>query len=198
MVDVVLVEKARKGDTAAFSELFNIYYQKVLRTAYCIIKDKQFAEDIAQEAFIKVYARIDKLSSAEAFEVWLYRITVNLCTSMFRKTGKFKELQSTELLDEDMQTEGNDNDITGNLVAHKELYIKIMDSIQLLSEKHRVVLTLFYFNNMSIKEIAEVLNSTEGTIKSRLHYAKKEIRKMLSVQGISIDGDMKGEYGYEA
>lgn len=198
MVDVVLIEKARKGDNEAFSELFNRYYQKILGTAYCILHDKQNAEDVAQETFIKVYAKINKLSSPQAFEVWIYRIAVNLCTSIFREANKSGEVQCTEQLDEIMQREINNIDTIGDSIADKEIYVIVMDSIRLLSEKHKVVLTLFYFNNMSLREIAEVLNSTEGTVKSRLFYAKKELRKLLLKQGISIDGEMKGEFRYEA
>lgn len=173
MINLTILEGARDGDREDFIAIFHHYRQKVYNTAYFILKDHQYADDVVQETLLQVHLKIRKLSSLEAFESWLYKIAVNLCLKLLKKT---KKLSTVAFNDEIDNNETNDMDGLDSMIVEQELVADMMNCIYLLPDKHRVVITLFYFNEMSVKDISEVLGCSEGTVKSRLFYAKKILR----------------------
>lgn len=182
MIDESILEKAKDGDKQAFRSIFNFYEQKVFSTAYFIMKDRQHAEDVVQEVFLKVYLKVHKLENNKVFEIWLYKITVNACSSFFRKLNKF----STTSIDENIMSEefpiSEKFSLPDNILIRKEFQEKVMEVVYALPVKHRTVITLYYYNNMSIKEISSIVGCSEGTVKSRLFYGKKELKKTFDLE----------------
>lgn len=136
----------------------------VLRLALSYTGNKADAEDVFQEVFVRLVRSIDKIESKEHLSHWLIRVTINRCKSLFSKAYMKRELPVDEL-PETAESAFLDTPETSAL-----------DALQELPEKYRVPLHLFYFEDMSIAEISNILDSTEGTIKSQLSRG----RKMLS------------------
>lgn len=197
MINCSVIERIKEGDRDAFILIYNTYRSKVYSTAFFILKDCQYAEDVVQETFLQVYLKIYKLNAPEAFEAWLYKITVNYCFKLLKKDKKNNLLE----LDEKISINKPDRDelsVPDNIVIQNEMKDKIMHCIYGLPNKHRVVLTLFYFNNMSIKEIADIIDCSEGTIKSRLYYGKKILKNLLDSEYNSSFNNTVGGTIYES
>ena len=187
MTNEFTIERAIKGDIQAFRSLFSLYENKVFRTAYFILRDRQYAEDAVQNSFLQVYLKIGKLSNAKAFDSWLYKITVSQCSSLTRKINKLTVISMDEGLTELDMPMSKTFDMPENKVIQKDVQRIIMGCIYSLPLKQRTVLTLFYYNNMSIREISDILSCSEGTVKSRLFYSKQDLKKVLTAQGLDID-----------
>ncbi len=176
LVDYNVIDKAKKGDRNAFILIYSTYRQKIYSTAFFILKDHQHAEDVVQETFLQVHLKIHKLKAVEAFEGWLYKIAANYCLKLLKKAKCTDAIE----LDEDIcQLKGSDLDMPDNIIIQMEMEAMVIKGIYSLDSKHRVVLTLFYFNNMSIRDIANTIGCSEGTVKSRLYYGKKVLRTLL-------------------
>lgn len=197
MVNSSLIEEVQSGSQSAFRRLFDIYSDKVYRTSFYILRDKQYAEDVVQEVFLKVYKSIHKLSKVETFDVWLYRITVNTCSSYFSKIKKMplKDPQA----DADLLNLVDDNSLynPGEQILQKDLKNKLLACINSLPAKHRTVLILFYYNDMNINQIASILGCTVGTIKSRLFYSKKKLKQILDKENINYEDENMEDIVYE-
>ncbi len=172
MTDEELVIMFKEGDETAFDELFKKYINQAVKTAYLITGNNILSEDIAQEAFITCHLKIDKLKNPSLFKAWLFKILTNEAIKTRKKTSR------TVLVDNftdnmqfitDISTEITDN------FYYSDLY----NEIQKLKVKQKTTVILYYFNNMSIREIAQITNSLESTVKSRLFLAKKNLKKSL-------------------
>lgn len=196
MINLCIIERAKNGNKDAFILVYNTYRHKVYNTAYFILKDYHYAEDVVQDTFLQVNLNIHKLHAVEAFETWLYKITVNHCLKLLKKIKK-----STAIIEFDENIEQIDEDELHrpeNIIIQREMEARIMSCIYSLAYKHRIVLTLYYFNNMSIKDIAYIVKCSEGTIKSRLFYGKKILKGLLdSKYNINCEGIIGGAT-YEA
>jgi RNA polymerase sigma-70 factor (ECF subfamily) len=184
-----LIEGICRGDEQVFRKLYDMYKDKVYNTARMITNDEKAAEDILQDVFVIIFTKIYKLKHPGAFEAWLYKTVINQCNSLFRKGKKLIAV-------EDMTIEnaaGADRGETPSEQAiRQETNKELMKCINLLSEKLRICIILYYFNEMSIREIGETLECSEGTVKSRLFKAKKELEKSLNSK---INCEVR-EYGY--
>lgn len=183
-----LIEEVVLGDRAAFRKLYDEYKLKVYNTARNITKDEKAAEDILQEVFVTIYTKLYKLKKPAAFDVWLYKIVVNCCNNYFRKNKN--SISSEDSVIENLA--GEDKEIPNEILEKKESYEELKKCIDKLSDKLRICIVFYYFNDMSIKEIAEVLNCSEGTVKSRLFKAKKNLEKEL----VSMSNGEGRIYGY--
>ncbi|ERI92516.1 Sigma-70 region 2 [Clostridiales bacterium oral taxon 876 str. F0540] len=196
-MDIDLVTKAKERDSQAFRTLFNTYKVKVYKTACLILRDNQYAEDIVQEAFLQVYLKLNKLSNPAAFEKWLYKIAVNLCYDILRKKGNSKAASMDEAIELYGDFLVDDNDKPEDEVIKKELYKIVNEKIELLSLKHRTVLILYYFNGFDIQRIAEIINTSQGTVKSRLFYARNLLKESLGcIRGDFIEDNGGSLYEY--
>ena len=180
MVDEELIFKVKAKDKVAFRKLYDLYKEKIYFTAYSILKDKQLSEDALQEVFVKVYTRINDLKVAQRFEVWLYRITVNVARDIYSKK---KLLSYVSIEDDEGYTleiaDASEDSIPENIVLNRETSKELVNAIYQLPQHHRIPLILYYFNNMKIEDIAFVMECSNGTIKSRLHHGKRALRKRL-------------------
>lgn len=169
-----LVVMIQKGDENAFDMLFEKYKNEAVRTAYLITGNQSVCEDIAQETFIKCYRCIGKLDSPKAFRAWFYRI-------LTRIAWKYGKMSGRELADEDIieRAEEAGADISLERHIRSENNRMLYAEISRLDQKKKAVIILYYFDGLSTKEIASVLHCFEGTVKSRLHSAREELKKGL-------------------
>jgi len=172
-----LVIKAQKGDKEALSELmaecYNDSYYYVLKT----VKNEDLAADVTQESFIEIINTIDKLREPEAFFVWARRIAYHKSALHFRNTKEvlFEENEDGETILDSLPEE-NIDELPEQFIENKEFCEIIMEMINSLPSEQTNALLLYYYEKMSVKDIAEIQGTTEGTVKSRLNYARKAIK----------------------
>jgi RNA polymerase sigma factor (sigma-70 family) len=156
--------------------LYSLTHQKVYFLSLNILKNKSMAEDAVQDVFIIVLDSIDKLKNPKLFLAWLNKITYNYCIRELSKSKKIGEVNSDNILPT-VYDESKDNDPLQSYIS-KENNNELMNLINKLSQIHSTILILRYFEELKISEIAYVLNLSEGTAKSRLSNAKKNLRKL--------------------
>ena len=169
-----LIQQWQSGDSRAFDALFHQYKDMVFRTALLMAGDAYQAEDVLQEAFVKVYKSKDKFEGDESsFRRWLYRITINICIDGRRRKPTL--LFSLEEVGED----GFEPVETGSTCAKFEDRDAIWQAMRPLDGKHRLVVILKYFHELPYEEIAQILDIPVGTVKSRLNTAIRTLRRVL-------------------
>jgi RNA polymerase sigma-70 factor (ECF subfamily) len=174
--DRELVYAARDGDTLAFDALFYRYRDGIFRLGLAITKDPSAAEEIAIDTFARAHRALARLEPDDSLRPWLYRVAVNL--SYNRRPRKNVVLASLdEAADE---TADNAEGSPSSLAELAELRRLVLESVDALGPKHRVVVVLHYLNGLNLAEIAEVVDCPIGTVKSRLHYALRRLRTHLA------------------
>ena len=156
--------KAKNGDNEAFLELINENKLNIYRVARGILSNEHDIEDAIQNTIIKAYEKINTLKKNEFFRTWLVRILINECNEIIRKNKRIVSINESN-------HEEKYNDYYEN--------IDLTNAINSLSEELRVTTVLFYFEDMSIKDIASVLNIPNGTVRSRLSRARKILREII-------------------
>jgi len=182
MVNEELIIKIKEGDQQAFKELYENYKERVYTTAYFAMSNKEVLDDILQEVFVQVFLKINTLKDNRAFEGWLYRITVNVCMKYGKTITKNKHENDEKLLY--AVKEENVEYIPEERFFKATINNEVMKLIYDLPEKQRIAIMLFYYNKMSIKDIAYATESSETAIKARLFKAKKNLEKRVSRLGI--------------
>ena len=172
-----LVIKAQAGDQNALNDLIGACYEDLYFFAYQTVKDPDTASDIIQDSCISIITNLSKLQSPEAFSVWARNITYNHCAMHFRKT---KEVQPLETEDGESILDSLPDESEGSLpeqvVEDKEFQKTMQDMLDSLPGEQRSAMMLYYYEKLSVKQIAEVFETSEGTIKSRLNYGRKAMK----------------------
>lgn len=179
----LLIERSKNGDVSAFEMLIEAYQKKVFNLAYRIIGNYDDANDIAQEAFIRIFRSISGFRGQSSFSTWIYRITTNVCLDEIRK----RKNKSVQYLDDDIQTDDgemqrqiiSDDPLPEEIAERKELRAVINDSLGELKEEYRIIITLRDIQGMSYEEIAKVLDCPTGTVKSRINRARQALKNVL-------------------
>ncbi|MBS4958545.1 MAG: sigma-70 family RNA polymerase sigma factor [Clostridium sp.] len=156
--------KAKNGDNEAFLELINENKLNIYRVARGILSNEHDIEDAIQNTIIKAYEKINTLKKNEFFRTWLVRILINECNEIIRRNKRVVSINESN-------HEERYNDCYEN--------IDLTKAINSLSEELRVTTVLFYFEDMSIKDIASILNIPNGTVRSRLSRARKILREVI-------------------
>jgi RNA polymerase sigma-70 factor (ECF subfamily) len=186
--DTQLVERCRRGDRQAFRALVERYQRKVYSLALGIIRDPDEARDISQEAFLKVFRHLDTFQGTASFYTWVYRITVNLCIDLRRKAGRNQgaRMEFDERIEHDEVGSPADQLSPRRLgfdpmraLHNSELRKHILSALDHLSDQHRTVLMLREVDGLSYKEIADVMETPEGTVMSRLFHARRQMQELL-------------------
>lgn len=164
-----IISHCQLGDLECFEELYKLYYRKAFGTAYNISGQKGLAEDIAQEAFIICYKSIKHLKNSQTFNTWFYRIVVRVSWKIVKEQNNSNYDNFTNDLDR-IGISRNTSDASIEEMASNLL---IKEKIQALKLPLKTVLILYYYNDMSVKEISKVLDCFEGTVKSRLFKARR-------------------------
>ena len=182
-LDWAIVQRVQNGEVSAFNQLVQKYRQSLFSIIYNMTGNREDATDIAQEAFIKAFQSIKQFRGQASFYTWIYRIAVNSSIT-FIKRAKKQRFINYETIDETLVS----SDILEYFTAKtktekgallKELQEKLNEALQKLSPKHRIVVILHEVEGMNHKEIADITKTSEGTVRSRLHYAKKMLQAYL-------------------
>ncbi|MGC9520424.1 MAG: RNA polymerase sigma factor [Anaerolineae bacterium] len=170
-----LIRQLQRGDIASLGKLFELHKTLVFRTSLAITRDERMAEDVLQDCFVRLYRYADSVDVERPLKPWLYRVTVNLSYDRLAArrarplediSGWLSELAST-LPTPDRRVEDQE---TSRMVR---------EVVAELPPPHRAVIVLYYMEDLAVEEIAQVLELPEGTVKSRLHYARERLRGML-------------------
>jgi len=172
-VDQALVERYRRGDREAFTELMIRYQRPIYNAAFWILRSADDAHDISQVVFLKVAEHLDDFDSQHRFFSWIYRIAVNESLNLLRRNGH------EEPLDEDIDLPGPDSANPETLARDAERSRSIQRALLTMSPNDRTVLVLRHFSECSYQEIAQILDVDEKTVKSRLFEARHRLRELL-------------------
>jgi len=180
--DVELVRKAKQGDSKAYDQLTVLYKDVVYSIVYRMVRNKQEAEDLTQEAFIKAYNSIVLFNEEYAFSTWLFKIATNNCIDFFRKR-KLKTYSMDETIrykDDEIRQEyaAPEPDTEVELVSDERSKI-IRTAISQLPEKYRIVIELRHQKEHSYEQISEELDLPLGTVKARIFRAREMLNKLL-------------------
>lgn len=170
-----LVQQLQKGNQKAFEELFQLYKLKAIRTAYLLTGSKSLADDIAQEAFVQCYLKIQTLKDPEKFKTWFFKCLTRMAWKMASKEKSAIPVENIYEMADSEDIERVEMDF-----LQKELSEEIMKGINTLDEKQRTTILLYYYNEFSISEIATIMSCFEGTVKSRLYTARRNLKKIFS------------------
>jgi RNA polymerase sigma factor (sigma-70 family) len=170
-------DKWQTGDMAAFEALFRQYQGLVYRTAYLVTGSREAAEDALQDVFFSVWkSRHTYDSSKGKLTTWLHRITMNQCSK--RKPGKAPAAVSLE--EKGIDLPEMEHSKPEDVLINKLEYDRLLKAMDKLDTKHRSVLVLRYFNDLSYQEIAEALQVPLGTVKSRLNQSVRYLKEQMS------------------
>lgn len=181
--DLRLVRQIQAGEVSAFDSLVQKYRERIYGVAYNLTSNREDAADLTQETFIKAFQGIARFQGTSSFFSWLYRIAINATLSHLRRHKLRRFFSLEKMVEEDHSAEviktlavGADSDKEALV---KELQEKLNEAFQKLSFKHRTVVTLFEIDQLSHQEIAEIMDCSVGTVRSRLHYAKQQLQAYL-------------------
>ncbi len=178
MEDKKLVQLSQQGNQEAFSQLVKKYQRKVFNLALSLAQNKDIADDLAQEAFIKVYFALPKFKFKSKFSTWLYRITINVIKDYLRKKERLSRIPQ-ELIQVNPFLEGDEITIRKKEKT-TEIKRKIVHYfIDQLPEKYQTILVLRDIHGFSYQEISKILKISPGTVDSRLFRARKKLRQKI-------------------
>lgn len=171
-----LIKSLKRGEEASYRELLSLYGDRLLKTCFLISKNEREAEDLVQETFIKVFKSIKKFKGNSSLYTWMYKILQNTIRDRYRNaiiTVPYEEYDSSEYSLEEIIIDKE----------NKLILRKYLDEINII---YKQVLVLFYFEDFSIKEISDILDEKEGTIRSKLSRGRKILHDNL-VKGGKFD-----------
>jgi len=167
--DIQLVQRAKDGDTAAFSELVRRHQDEAYTLAYRFMRDSALAEDMAQEAFLKAFRLLQSYRGECSFRTWMYRVVSSVCLTELRRRKNRHEVEwndSLELSEE-------------RPVVDRDLHEKIRGCVRLLPERYATVISMYYLAGAPYEEIADALNIPQGTLKTWMFRARKLLRQIV-------------------
>ena len=167
------VLQAQQGDKDSFRFLVETYQRAALSTAFFLTHHHQTAEDAVQEAFVQCYLHLSELRDPAQFKWWFYRILTRIAWRKKAKDGKTIPIADIFPAKEKELETGNPSPDGAEDRETLEAYLNQLDKI------HRTVLILYYFNDFSVKEIAAILDCSEGTVKSRLYHGRQKLKEKL-------------------
>jgi RNA polymerase sigma-70 factor, ECF subfamily len=186
-VEARLVKLSRSGDRRAFSELVDMYKDKMYYLGMRMLSNAQEAEDIVQETFLRVFMNLDRYDETQKFSTWIYRIATNLCIDRLRKRKNNYSLDA-EMSDGEgtdyYSTLASEEPTPENQIILTETQETIREAINQLPEKYKSVVVLRYLHDMSLQEIGDVLDMPVTTVKTRVHRGREYLRKKLDSKAL--------------
>lgn len=181
--DEELVARVQAGDTAAFDQLIERHKGRVYTLIYNMLSNREDAQDLSQEVFLKAFKSIGSFARKANFYTWLYRITINTALNFlrFRKEAHLSlDVMDLEKEDETILNELKSKESVHHEINCQELQQRLNETLQKLSEEHRVVVVLHDIEGMKHEEIGRVLGCSEATARTRLFYAHQQLQALLA------------------
>ena len=174
--DEKLMEFIQQKDTSAFDELYRRYSQRLLLYFYRTLGgDQDKAQDFLQDIFIKIVEKPELFDSHKSFSTWIFAVAYNLCKNEYRRLGVREIIETNPNMDQVLQDFESEHHPTEKKVDQKIFQKALFDELGKIDDGHRNAFLLRYQQNLSIKEICEILGCSEGTVKSRLFYTTKKL-----------------------
>lgn len=171
------IQEVLAGNKQAYARIINKYKNQLYATVLRMTKNPQDAQDLVQEAFIKVYHQLDKYKGKGSFSSWIYRVTINHCMDEFRKKGhKIMKVK----VDEDRVVNPNHPEV---IFLKNEKSRQLERLIATLPEDERLILLLRYVNELSYSEISELMETPISNVRNKIHRAKKKMRDTVKREG---------------
>ncbi|MBN2136242.1 MAG: RNA polymerase sigma factor [Sedimentisphaerales bacterium] len=173
------MQRCRRGSRQAFEVFVNKYMKDAYFIALGLVGNREDALDLSQEAFVRAYRHINQVQPGRGFFPWFYQILKNLCISHLRKR---RHRNANSLDAEGCPEPAASQDVFSpdEIVGKEETKNAVWEAISKLDDKHREVIVLRHFRNMSYEQISEALFCNKGTVTSRLYYARKRLKELLS------------------
>ena len=175
--DKQLILELQDGDLAALGNLYDRHRNLVYRTTLAITGDPEEASDLLQDVFLRLYRFADRIDSDRPIEPWLYRMTTNMAYTLVKRQSRW--LQVVKKLADRLSREKKENPL--QQIEFKEEWQVVQQALNSLTVEKRVVVALYYINDLSLQEISETLDLPIGTVKSRLHYGRQALKKYLGL-----------------
>jgi RNA polymerase sigma-70 factor (ECF subfamily) len=189
--DRELVLQLQSGNLDALGKLYDRYHHVVYRTALAIIGDESAAADLLQDVFLRVHRFSLRIDPNRPLEPWLYRVTTNLTYTWIKRRKRWLLRPIEEMAE---WFTGNKKNSPSYQLEKDEEWFNIYQAVATLSLRHRVVIVLHYFNDLSLDEISEVLDIPVGTVKSRLHYGRRALKMYLKNKENTNLGEVQYEF----
>ncbi|MFQ5865061.1 MAG: RNA polymerase sigma factor [bacterium] len=178
-----LIKEAQRGNIVAFESLVKKYDRHVMQLAYNLVNNTYDAQDIYQEVFVRVFKNLHRFHFRSEFSTWLYRVVVNYCINFRKKRGRVKfhslEAGATENEDNWKKTcQGRDLNPEES-VLNQELSNQITTALEKLSFKQKSVFVLRHYHGHKLREIARIMNCSEGAVKNYLFRATQKMQRLL-------------------
>jgi RNA polymerase sigma-70 factor (ECF subfamily) len=191
--DAELILQVQLGSLNELGVLYDRHRQLVYRTLLAVTGDSEVASDLLHDVFLRLHRFIDRVDTTRPLEPWLYRMSTNLAYTWMKRNRKW--LHPLDEMSEWLGSSGKNS--PHDLVERQDDLDRIQQALSTLSLSQRVVVVLYYLNDLSLQEISEILEIPVGTVKSRLHYGRQALRKKLGVRGLA-DGDKLPGLNYES
>jgi RNA polymerase sigma-70 factor (ECF subfamily) len=189
LIEFDVIERARKGDEAAFNQIVTVYRKRILGTISRLIGQPEDVEDVGQEVFLRLYYSLDQLRTAEVFEPWLYRLTVNAAYDHMRRRKRRRESRMSDLSEQqvmmaDAEAGGRERQEEVRRAGIREFVQSLLDGI---SEEDRALLILKEVEGLSLKEMEQIYDVNENALKVRLFRARQRVLKAYAASQVAAD-----------
>lgn len=174
MDDLDLLQAVRRGESHAFEELVRRHERQIYRVAFRFFQNRVDAEEMVQEVFVRAYRELARFRGGAQLGTWLYRITVNACLDRKRHLGRRREVPIDAALGEEAGTPD-----PFARAAFREFAVRVAAAMEELPSRQRAILILRIYEELSLQEIAEVMESPLGTVKANYHHALVKVRRAL-------------------
>ena len=174
-MDYRLIEQCRVGDSSAIESFVETYQQDIYRLALSVLDDPNEADDATQESLLAALRALDSFHGASSLKTWLFSITVNICRTRLHKQKRRERLR--HILGGILQS-GRTTSVEENTIEH-ESDEALWRAVHTMDEKHRIPVVLRYYHDLSVAEIAAILQIPEGTVHSRLNTARRLLHSAL-------------------
>src|SRR5690606_24256697 len=170
--ETAIINQIIEGNTQAFAVLVDRYKDLVFTLAIRMLKNREEAEEVSQDTFIKVYKALPKFKGDSKLSTWVYKVAYNTCLDSIKKNNR---RQSEVTIDSFTENQIKTLDNALSALEEKEQQQTIQDCLQQLTSKDSFLLTLFYFEELSLEEISQIVNMEPNTVKVNIHRARKRL-----------------------
>jgi len=174
--DQFYIDKISAGDTKAFAVLVNRYRNMVFTLTIQMLKNREEAEEVSQDTFVKIYKHLNKFKGDSKFSTWVYRIAYNACLDRIKT---YKKHKNTVGIDEFPENQVKTLETAFDLMERSDREKSVKDCLQLLPEDDATIITLFYFEELSLTEISKIVGIEPNNVKVKLFRARKRLATIL-------------------